>query len=131
MFFVQTADRKTHPLCDPCDYKSIITNPNILVFFQLHQKGCLTCSFISNTNGVEYTLLPHLCMPGRDNAYVPTNSSMYCPQLLRMECPNKRRELIRKINNLCTGCWRRCGPNSACFHCTASKRKQPGKPCLG
>ena len=70
-------------------------------------------------------------MPGRDNTYVPTNSSMYCPQLLHIESPDKRRELVRKINNLCTGCLRRCNPNSDCYHCTASKRNQPGKPCLG
>ena len=70
---VQSGDRQTLPACDPFDFQNIISNKDIssaikhvLVFFQLHSKGCLVCTHISNTNGVKYTLLPHLCMPGRD-----------------------------------------------------------------
>ena len=53
---------------------------------------------------------------------------MYCPQLLRIDSPDKRRELIRKLNNLCTGCIRRQNPNANCFPCSKNKQ-QPGKPC--
>ena len=91
-------NKQTLPACDPTNFQSIILHKDIseemkrvLVFFHLHSKGCLVCAHISNTYGEKYTLLPHLCMPGRDDSYVPTNSSMYCPQLLRIDSPDKRR----------------------------------------
>ena len=104
---VKTDSKQNHPTCDPANFQGIIFHKDIsedmkrtLVFFHLHCKGCLVCAHINNTYGEKYTLLPHLCMPGRDDSYVPTSSSMYCPQLLRIDNPDKRRELVRKLTNL-------------------------------
>ena len=99
-----------------------------LLFFQLHSKGCLVCTQITNIHGLKYTLLPHLCFAGKDDTYIPTHSSMYCPQLLRIDNPDKRRELVRKLTNICIGCLRRCNPSTECFPCK-KKQGQPGKPC--
>ena len=99
-----------------------------LLFFHLHSKGCLVCAHITNIHGEKYTLLPHLCFAGRDDSYVPTSSSMYCPQLLRIDNPDKRRELIRKLTNICIGCLRRRNPSTDCIPCN-KKQGQPGKPC--
>jgi hypothetical protein len=132
---VKTDSKQNHPTCDPANFQDIIFHKDIsedmkrtLVFFHLHCKGCLVCAHISNTYGEKYTLLPHLCMPGRDDSYVPTNSSMYCPQLLRIDYPDKRRELVGKLTNLCTGCLRRRNPSAECFPFSKNKH-QPGKPC--
>ena len=83
-----------------------------LIACQLHKHGCKICIALINTSS-DKTCFPHLFIDNISHPY-PTRSSIMCPNLIRVETPAKRRELMNKIDNMCKLCITTYPPGTQC-----------------
>ena len=106
---IKCTDGTMNPTTDPQDAETLITTKmsptrkRACMTNMLHKKGCKVYLDLLNKDKSKLCF-PHLIQETNSGIYLPTSASFNCPNLMRLDKPEKRKEAITRLDHMCLKC---------------------------